>query len=109
VVREAQTLLRGGGQVLLFSHTKRGEQTSLDLAGICVDEKDLIGSYSADFGLQKEVTQLLFSRRFDIRPVITHRFGLERTAAAVDLAAHPSEESLKVVVNQVTEALASGS
>jgi L-iditol 2-dehydrogenase len=108
VVREAQTLLRGGGQVLLFSHTKRDEQTSLDLAGICVDEKDLVGSYSADFTLQKEVAQLLFSRRFDIRPLITHRFGLERTAAAVDLAAHPTEESLKVVVNQLTEPLATG-
>src|SRR5262249_21760046 len=27
VVREAQTLLRGGGQVLLFSHTRRGDLT----------------------------------------------------------------------------------
>src|ERR1051326_9166525 len=53
VVRQAQTLLRGGGQILLFSHTRRGEQTQLDLATICVDEKDMIGSYSADFLLQK--------------------------------------------------------
>ena len=52
VVREAQQLVRGAGQVLLFSHTKRGEDATVDLASICVDEKDLIGSYSADFTLQ---------------------------------------------------------
>src|ERR1039458_2356896 len=45
VVREAQALVRGGGQVLLFAHTRRGEQTVLDLATVCVDEKDLIGSW----------------------------------------------------------------
>src|SRR5262249_12768285 len=61
VVREAQALLRGGGQLLLFSHTRRGELTDLDLATICVDEKDLIGSYSADVLLQPEVAKLVFS------------------------------------------------
>jgi L-iditol 2-dehydrogenase len=99
VVREAQGLVRGGGQVLLFSHTKRGEQADLDLATICVDEKDLIGSYSADFTLQAEVARLIFSRRMDVRRLVTHEFPLERTGAAVELAAHPSAESLKVVVN----------
>lgn len=100
VVREAQELVRGAGQILLFSHTKRGEEFGMDLATICVDEKDLIGSYSADFTLQPEVARLIFSRRFDVRPLVTHEFSLERTAAAVDLASHPTVESLKVVVNQ---------
>jgi len=100
VVREAQQLIRGAGQVLLFSHTKRGEAANLDLATICVDEKDLIGSYSADFTLQNEVAKLIFSRRFDVRKLVTHRFPLEQTAAAVELAAHPTPDSLKVVVTQ---------
>ena len=55
VLREAQALVRGAGQVLLFSHTRRGDHAPLDLATICVDEKDLIGSYSSDFLLQDEV------------------------------------------------------
>jgi threonine dehydrogenase-like Zn-dependent dehydrogenase len=100
VVREAQELLRGGGQILLFSHTRRGEQSSLDLATVCVDEKDLFGSYSADFTLQKEVARLVFSRKLDVRGLITHQFPLEQTAAAVELAAHPADGSLKIVVNQ---------
>ena len=100
VVREAQALVRGGGQVLLFSHTRRGDQTAVDLATVCVDEKDLIGSYSADFRLQDEAAQLVFSRKLDARRLISHRFPLAQTAAAVGLASHPTAESLKVVVVQ---------
>jgi L-iditol 2-dehydrogenase len=98
VLRQSQMLVRGGGQVLLFSHTRRGDVAALDLATICVDEKDLIGSYSADFRLQGEVARLVFSRKLDVRRLITHQFLLEQTAAAVELAAHPTTESLKVVV-----------
>ena len=100
VVREAQALVRGGGQVLLFSHTRRGDQTSLDLATVCVDEKDLIGSYSSDFRLQAEVAGLVFSRKLDARRLITHQFPLAQTAAAIELASHPTADSLKVVVAQ---------
>ena len=100
VVRQARDLLRGGGQVLLFSHTRRGEQTALDLATVCVDEKDLLGSYSSDFRLQEEVARLVFSRKLDARRLITHQFPLAQTAAAIELASHPTAESLKVVVAQ---------
>ena len=100
VVREAQALVRGAGQVLLFSHTRRGAETSMDLATVCMDEKDLIGSYSADFLLQKEVARLVFSRQLDARRLITHQFPLAQTAAAIELASHPTVESLKVIVAQ---------
>lgn len=99
VLQQSQALVRGAGRVLLFSHTRRGDVAPLDLATICVDEKDLIGSYSADFLLQKEVARLVFSRKLDVRPLITHQFPLERTAAAVELAAHPTTESLKIAVS----------
>jgi L-iditol 2-dehydrogenase len=72
----------------------------VDLASICLDEKDLIGSYSADFTIQSEVARLIFSRQFDMRQLITHRFPLEKTADAVALASHPTEDSLKIVVTE---------
>jgi L-iditol 2-dehydrogenase len=117
-VAQALQLVRGGGQVLLFAHTKRAEVRSqksevgspsfafnlqpstfnLQLSTICVDEKDLIGSYSADFTVQAEAARLVFSRRLDVRGLISHFFPLEQTAAAIALAAHPSPDSLKVVV-----------
>jgi len=101
VARGAQALLRGGGQLLLFAHTKRGDSLSLDPAAVCVDEKDLLGSYSSDVTLQAEVARLVFSRQLDVRPLITHRFPLAQTGAAVELASRPTPNSLKVVVSQV--------
>ncbi len=99
-LQQAFKTVRGAGQILLFAHTKRGALTEVDLASVCVDEKDLLGSYSADFTIQSEVARLVFSRQLDVRGLITHRFGLEQAAEAVDLAAHPTSESLKVIVSQ---------
>jgi len=107
VMAEAQKLVRGAGQVLLFAHTKRGDSTPTDPSTICVDEKDLIGSYSADFLLQPKVARLVFSRKMDVRNLISHRFFLEETAAAVSLASTPTSESLKVVVTQTGPRIAS--
>jgi L-iditol 2-dehydrogenase len=116
-VNQALQLVRGGGQILLFAHTKRAASPtlsarptggvgrgevgnfSLDLASICLDEKDLIGSYSSDFTLQREAARLVFSRRLDVRPLITHRFPLAQTAHAVALAARPTADSLKILVH----------
>lgn len=100
VVRQSLELVRGAGQVLLFAHTKRGSRMEVDGAAVCVDEKDLIGSYSADVTLQKAVARLVFGRQLDVRPLITHRFPLEETAAAVALASQPQPGALKVVVEQ---------
>jgi L-iditol 2-dehydrogenase len=127
-VHQALQLVRGGGQVLLFAHTKRtaliqnskfkiqhcishlpSPISQIDLASICLDEKDLIGSYSSDFTLQSEVARLVFSRRLDVRPLISHRFPLEQTAAAVALAARPTSGSLKILVAADITALTSDS
>ena len=98
VVRQAQTWLRGGGQLMLFAHTKRGAVMEIDPATVCVDEKDLLGSYSSDFTLQDEVARLVFSRQLDVRNLITHRFPLAETAAAGRLAGRPTKDSLKIIV-----------
>src|SRR5579883_2358024 len=85
-VLQAQELVRGAGQILLFAHTRRGVETKVDLASVCVDEKDLIGSYSADFTSQSEVARLVFSRKLPVAKLITHQFSLDQTAAAIELA-----------------------
>ena len=100
VVVQARQLLRGAGQILLFSHTRRGSNTELDLASVCVDEKDILGSYSADFLLQTEVARTVFGRKLDTREMITHEFPLGQTALAVAMAAKPNADSLKVMVTQ---------
>lgn len=97
-VHAAQAALRGGGQLLLFAHTRRGENTGIDLSSVCVDEKDILGSYSADVRLQGEAARLVFSRKLDVHPLVTHVFPLENAAAAIALASNPQPDSLKVIV-----------
>src|SRR5579862_6165716 len=53
LVRPAMEATRPGGRVLLFAQTVRGEVV-VDPAAICVDEKTLLGSYSASVELQEE-------------------------------------------------------
>ncbi|MEP6664666.1 MAG: alcohol dehydrogenase catalytic domain-containing protein, partial [Verrucomicrobiota bacterium] len=60
---QAQRAIRGGGRVMAFAHTRRGQETGIDLSSICVDEKELLGSYSSDFTIQRQVARLVFSRK----------------------------------------------
>ena len=53
MIRPAMDAARPGGRVLLFAQTQRGEVV-VDPAAICVDEKTLVGSYSASVDLQEE-------------------------------------------------------
>ena len=99
ILSETQRLVRGGGRILLFGDTRRGEGVPLDLASICVDEKDLVGSYSSDVTLQKQVARLVFQRRMDVRPLISHRFELADAAQAIQQASQPAGNSLKIVVS----------
>ncbi|MCW5558757.1 MAG: alcohol dehydrogenase catalytic domain-containing protein [Verrucomicrobiae bacterium] len=95
---ESIPLLRGGGSVLVFAHTVRGREVPVDLGRVCVDEIRVLGSYSSDITLQDEVADLVFSRRLDVRPLITHQVPLSRAAEAMGRVAAPSEGMLKVVV-----------
>ena len=99
-VRQALELVRGGGQVLIFAHTRRGSDAHLDLSTVCVDEKDLLGSYSADCTLQNEAAHLVFRGKLDVSGSVTHRFPLIKTADAIRLAMRPTPETLKIVIDQ---------
>ena len=97
LIRPAVDATRPGGRVLLFAQTVRGEVT-LDPAAICVDEKTLLGSYSASVDLQEESVRLVMSREMDFERLISHRFPLSRGLEALDLAAHPRPDSMKIVI-----------
>ena len=101
-VREVVDVVRAGGKTLLFAHTLRGAGCELDLSAICVDEKDLIGSYSSDFTVQREVARLVFSRRLDVRPLITHMLPLEQISEGVRRAACPTPGTLKIMILATT-------
>jgi L-iditol 2-dehydrogenase len=82
---------------LLFAQTARGEAT-IDPAAVCVDEKALLGSYSASVELQEESVRFVMNCEMDLERLISHRFPLERSVEALKLAAHPQPDSMKIVI-----------
>src|SRR5271169_6108691 len=99
LVPEALALARPGGRVLLFAHNDPVLKLEFPAAAVGIEEKEILGSYSASVDDQEESAQLVFSRQLPIREMISHRFPLERIAEALELAAFPVDDTLKVVIS----------
>lgn len=97
LIRPAIEAARPGGRVMLFAQTQRSEVV-IDPAAVCVDEKTLLGSYSASVDLQDENVRLVFSGEVDFARLVTHRFSLQEAVEALQLAAHPGPDSMKIVI-----------
>jgi len=97
LIPRAMDATRPGGRVLLFAQTARGEVT-IDPAAVCVDEKTLLGSYSASVDLQKESVRFVMQVEMDLARLISHRFALAESVEALKRAAHPQPDSLKIVI-----------
>jgi L-iditol 2-dehydrogenase len=97
LIRTAMDAVRPGGRILLFAQTLRGEAT-IDPASVCVDEKTLLGSYSASVELQEESVRFVMRREVDLERLISHRFSLASSVEALNLAAHPQPDSMKIVI-----------
>jgi L-iditol 2-dehydrogenase len=97
LIRTAMDAVRPGGRILLFAQTQHGE-ASFDPAAVCVDEKTLLGSYSASIDLQQESVDVVLGQEFAFEKLISHRFPLSRSVEALDLAAHPQPDSMKIVI-----------
>jgi L-iditol 2-dehydrogenase len=97
LIRTAMDAARPGGRVLLFAQTQHGEAV-VDPAAICVDEKALVGSYSASVALQEESVRFVMGREMDLEQLVSHRFPLIESAQALALAAHPQPSSLKSLI-----------
>lgn len=98
LVPDALAMSRPGGRVLLFAHNDPVLQLSFPAAAIGVEEREILGSYSASIDDQSESAALVFEHRLPVRETISHRFPLERISEALDLAAHPKGDTLKVVI-----------
>ena len=97
LIRTAMDTARPGGRILLFAQTQHGEAV-IDPAAICVDEKTLVGSYSASVDLQDESVRFVMNREMDLERLVSHRFPLSQAPQALELAAHPQPSSMKVLI-----------
>ncbi len=99
LVEQALRISRPGAKILLFAQTSATERIECSGADVCVGERMLFGSYSADLDLQAESARLVFSRDLPLEELISDRLPLEEISRGIAIAQHPSERSLKVVVH----------
>jgi L-iditol 2-dehydrogenase len=100
LIRTAMDAARPGGRILLFAQTQHGEAV-IDPAAVCMDEKTLLGSYSASVEIQDEGAELVFNgyrNGFDLTRLISHRFPLEDAVKAIEVASNPTAASMKVFI-----------
>jgi L-iditol 2-dehydrogenase len=103
LIQTAMDAVRHGGKVMLFAQTQHGEAT-FDPGAVCMDEKTLLGSYSASTAILGEVTDLVFGgyrNGFDLTQLISHRFPLDQAAKAIEVASHPQADSMKIMIEPV--------
>jgi L-iditol 2-dehydrogenase len=107
LIQTAMDAVRPGGKVMLFAQTQHGEAT-FDPGAVCMDEKTLLGSYSASAAILDEVTDLVFGgyrNGFDLTQLISHRFPLEEAVEAIEIASHPQADSMKIMIEPVLGAV----
>ena len=103
LIKTAMDATRCGGKVMLFAQTQHGEAV-IDPGAVCMDEKTLMGSYSADAEIVPEVTDLIFNgyrNGFDLTRLVSHRFPLERAVEGVEIASNPTGSSMKIMIEPV--------
>ncbi|HJW19866.1 MAG TPA: zinc-binding dehydrogenase, partial [Candidatus Nitrosotalea sp.] len=104
LIKMAMDAARPGGRILLFAQTQHGDAV-IDPAAVCMDEKFLIGSYSASEEIQDEGAQLVFDgykNGFDLTRLISHRFSLEDAVEAIHVASNPGPGSMKIFIEPET-------
>ncbi len=98
IVEQAVEGTRPGAKILLFAQTSHQERIEVSGADVCVGERALLGSYSASVDLQKESAGLVFSGALPVEDLISDIVALNEIGDGIELALHPLERSLKIMV-----------
>jgi L-iditol 2-dehydrogenase len=74
---DALSLARPGGRVLLFAQNDPLMKIEFPAAAVGVEEKEILGSYSAAVDRAGKATRLIFTHQLPVNKLISHRFSLE--------------------------------
>ncbi len=98
VVIDALAAARPGGRVLLFAANDPVTKIEFPAAAVGIDEKEILGSYSAAADIQDAAADLVLKKKLPVMQIVTHRFPLARIQDGLELAAKPTAESLKILI-----------
>jgi threonine dehydrogenase-like Zn-dependent dehydrogenase len=97
-VVDALAAARPGGRVLLFAANDPVTKIEFPAAAVGIDEKEILGSYSAAVDIQESAAALVLGKKLPVMDIVTHRFPLGRIQEGLDLAVRPTENSLKILI-----------
>src|SRR5712692_6158530 len=98
LVTDALAAVRPGGRVLLFAANDPVTKIEFPAAAVGIDEKEILGSYSAAVDIQLDAAGLVLKKKLPVMDIVTHRFPLDRIQEGLELAARPTAESLKILI-----------
>jgi L-iditol 2-dehydrogenase len=98
VVVEGLAAARPGGRVLLFAANDPVTKIEFPAAAVGIDEKEILGSYSAAVDIQESAGALVLGKKLPVMEIVSHRFPLARIQEGLELAAKPTEDSLKILI-----------
>ncbi len=99
LLEQAIKISRPGAKILLFAQTSATERIECAGSDICVGERMLLGSYSADVDLQAESARLVFGHELSLTELISDRLPLDAINQGISIAQKPGERSLKVIIH----------
>lgn len=95
-IRQALEIARKGGKIMLFGVPPKGSIIDMDLNYLFFNELSILTSgYCSEIETNKAL-ELIESKKVDVKPLITHRFPIERAAEAFELA-HKGD-AMKIVI-----------
>lgn len=95
----AFSCVRKGGKILFFAEFPEELVIPLNPNLLYRNEITLLGSYSSSYKLQDLSAQMVFKRNINVRALISREFSLDRLNEAVELAAHPAEDTFKILIH----------
>lgn len=98
VVTDALATARPGGRILLFAANDPVTKIEFSAAAVGIDEKEILGSYSAAVDIQDSAAELVLGKKLPVMQIVTHHYSLDRIQEALELAARPTAESLKILI-----------
>ncbi len=78
--------IRPGGSVVLFAHAGAQESATFELNSFFKTEARLLATYSGGLEEQQEIAGLIFAKKLDATPLVSHKLPLGEINKAIKLA-----------------------
>ncbi|GAA3879302.1 zinc-dependent dehydrogenase [Gibbsiella dentisursi] len=95
---QAINVLRRGGRVIVFSPFDHDNMVSIDAGRFFRDEISVIGTYSLTPYEMPEAVEIIRLNKINVDDMITQTYSLAQLGEAIEFAANPANEVLKVIM-----------